>query len=401
MIVVFTTPAMGHTKPMMPLLSGLIDKGQNVVCFGHEAFEPTIRATGAEFKAYPHFSYDIEAPDFNPVRMGADLIRATHAMYPALLPQVDTLSPRLILQDFMALWGSCIGTTLGVPRIHTIPTIVLNREAERQMRREDGLVKLAGDVIRGAPSLLNAMIRTRFAVSIREAYGLANSWNKLALPVRELVFSLQEVQVGHLEGDVPRFYIGPTVDERRPLDPAPIPSGYALITFGTLSNNRTERFAAAIRGAFLAGLSVVALCGRKVDLPHLRALACSLQDAHPGQWATVIDSVPDMEALIRGAEIVIHHAGMATTWETARFRKPALFIPTIADQKVLASRLDALGIGLRLPRGRELDAQAIAAELKKVRDLACPWDKLEALLARAGGARRGVSLILNALGPAA
>jgi MGT family glycosyltransferase len=398
MIAVFTTPAMGHTKPMMPLLSGLIDAGQRIVCFGHEAFEPMIRATGAEFRAYPHVPYNIEAPDFNPVQMGADLLRATHTIRPALLPQVAALSPRLMLQDFMALWGSCIGTELGIPRIHTIPTIVLNREAEWRMRREDGLRKLVGDVVRGAPALLSAMIRTKFAASIREAYGLAHSWNKLARPVQELVFSLRDAQVGLLEGDVPRFYIGPTVDARRRLAPAPFPPGYALITFGTLSNNQTERFAAAINGAFLAGHSVIALCGNKVDLAHLRALASALEDAHPGQWARVIASVPDMEALIAGAEIVIHHAGMATTWETARFRKPALFIPTIADQKVLASQLEVLGVGLRLPRGREFDASAIAVELQKARALVCPWDKVEALLAEAGGAKRGVSLILNALG---
>jgi MGT family glycosyltransferase len=397
MIVAFTTPAMGHVKPMMPLLGGLIDEGQDVVCFGHEAFEPVIRATGAAFKPYPQVAYNIDAPDFNPVRMGADLIRAAHTIHPALLPEVAALSPRLILQDFMSLWGSCIGTELGIPRIHTIPTIVLNREAERQMHREDGLVKLARDVVCGAPALLNALIRTRFSVSVREAYGLAHSWSKLAPPVQELVFGLKEVQVGHPEGDVPRFYIGPPFDERRPLDPAPFPPGYALITFGTLSNTRTERFEAAIRGAFLAGLSVVALCGGKVDLAHLHGLARALEDAHPGQWVRVVERVPDMEAVIAGAAIVIHHAGTGSAWETARFRKPALFIPTISDQMVFASRLEALGIGLRLPRGREFDAGAIATELKRVQALDCPWDKLETLIAQAGGAKRGVSLILDAL----
>ena len=397
MIVAVTTPAMGHVKPMMPLLSGLVDAGQRVVCFGHKSFESTIRATGAEFSPYPDVPYDIEAPDFNLVQMAADLIRASHAIHSVLLPQVAALSPRLILQDFMALWGSRIGTALGVPRIHTIPTIVFNREAERQMRREDGLRKLAGDVVAGAPGLLNAMIRTRFAVSIREAYGLEGSWKALAPPMAELVFSLEEVQVGQPEGDVPRFYIGPTVNEHRRFDPAPFPPGYALITFGTLSNNQTERFEAAIRGAFAAGLSVVAQCGRKVDAARLRGLAGSLESAYPGQWARVIESVADMETLILGAGVVIHHAGMATTWETARFRKPALFIPTIADQKVLASRLEALGIGVRLPRGRELDAEAIATELKRLRGLACPWDEVEVLLGKAGGAKRGVSLILDAL----
>jgi MGT family glycosyltransferase len=399
MIVVFTTPAMGHVKPMMPLLSGLIEAGEDLVCFGHPAFEPTIRATGAEFRPYPHVDYNIDSPDFNPVQMGADLMQAAHAIYPALMPQVAALAPRLILQDFMSLWGSCIGTALGIPRIHTIPTIVLNPEAERRMRREDGPVKLAGDVIRGAPALLKAMIRTRLRVSIREAYGLENSWMRLAPPVQELVFSLKAVQVGHPEnGGVPRCYIGPTVNARRRHDPAPFPPGYALITFGTLSNNQTARFEAAIRGAFQAGLPVVAQCGRKVDLAHLRALAAALERADPGRWVKVIESVPDMETLILGAAIVIHHAGMATTWETVRFRKPALFIPTIADQKVLATQLEALGIGRRLPRGRELDEDAIAAELKKVQALACPWDRVEALLAEAGGASKGVALILDALG---
>lgn len=397
MIVAFTTPAMGHVKPMMPLLSGLIDAGQGVVCFGHQAFEPVVRATGAEFRPYPHVSYDIEAPDFNPVRMGADLIRATHAMLPALLPQVAALSPRLILQDFMSLWGSCIGTSLGISRIHTVPTIVLNREAERQMRREDGAAKLAGDVFRGALPLLSALARTRFSISLREAYGLENSWKRLAPPTQELVFSLREVQVGDPQGDIPRQFIGPTMNARRSFARAALPQGYALITFGTLSNNQTARFEAAIRGAFLAGMSVVAQCGRKVDLGHLRGLAGALEREIPGQWVRVIESVPDMETLILGADVVIHHAGMATTWEAVRFRKPALFIPTISDQKVLARRLEAFGIGIRLPHGREFDATAIANELMRVRAMACPWEKVESLLAEAGGAKRGVSLILEAL----
>ncbi|SIR60893.1 glycosyltransferase [Bosea sp. TND4EK4] len=397
MIVVLTTPAMGHVKPMMPLLAGLVGKGQKVACFGHGAFEGTIRATGAEFLPYPEVAYDIDAPDFNLVQMGADLIRTSQTIYPAILPRVAALSPRLILQDFMALWGSRIGTTLGTPRVHTIPTIVFNREAERRMRREDGIVKLAGDVLRGLPALASAMIQSKFAISVREAYGLEASWRNLSPPARELVFFLRELQVGNPDGDVPRFYIGPTVNAERRFQPPPFAPGYALVTFGTLSNNQTERFEAAIRGAFQAGMPVVAQCGRKVDLAHLRALARDLTQSHPGRVVEIVESVPDMEALIMGAKIVIHHAGMATTWETARFRKPALFIPTIADQKVLASQLDSLGIGRRLTAGRECDADAIAGALGPVRALSPDWDEVACMLARAGGADRGVELILELL----
>jgi len=397
MIVAFTTPAMGHTKPMLPLLSGLVGKGQKIVCFGHKAFESTIRSTGAQFLPYPHIDYDIDAPDFNLLQMGADLIRASQTIHAKLLREVAALSPRLILQDFMAFWASRIGTALGIPRIHTIPTLVFNPATQRRMRREDGVAKLAKDILYGTPALLREMVGLRFAASLQEVYGVERSWRRLAPPLCELVFCLRELQVGDPSGDVPRHYIGPTINEGRRFEP-PASRGYALITFGTLSNNDTRRFEAAIRGAFLAGFSVVAQCGGKVDRQHLETVARALEVAHPGQKATVLDSVSDLEALIVGADVVIHHAGMATTWETVRFSRPALFIPTIADQKVLASQLEEQGFGVRLPRGRELDARAIAGALETVKSRDYPWARIHDLLAKAGGAPAGVNVIMQALG---
>ena len=396
-IVVMTTPAMGHLKPMMPLVAGLVEDGQAIVCFGHRSFEDVIATTGAEFRAYPDVAYDIDAPDFNLVQMGADLIRASQIIYPALLPQIAALSPRLIVQDFMALWASRIGTSLHIPRIHTIPTIVFNREAQRLMRREDGLRKLAGDIVRGVPSLIGAMMKSRFAVSLHEAYGLDGSWRRLAPPIQELVFLVEGLQVGDTKGNVPRAYIGPTRNAHRRFEPAPFEPGYALITFGTLSNNETGRFEAAIEGAFRAGLSVVAQCGRKVDVGRLDALCRALEDRHPGQWGRIIETVPDMEPLLLGAGVVIHHAGMATTWEAARFRRPALMIPTISDQKVLASQLAAFGIGIRLKAADACNAAAIALALEQVQGLAGPWEELETRLEQAGGAQRGIRIILDAL----
>ena len=397
MIVAFTTPAIGHTKPMLPLLSGLVEEGHRVVCFGHKAFESSIRASGSHFLPYPDVDYDIDAPDFNLVRMGADLLRASETMHARLSAEVAALSPRLILQDFMAFWASRIGTALDVPRIHTIPTLVFNPATQRRMRKEDGFAKFARDVARGAPFLLRQMVRSGFAGSLQEVYGVERSWRKVAPPLCELVFSIKELQVGDPWGDVPRHYIGPTAGESRRLE-APAGQGYALITFGTLSNTDTRRFEAAMRGGFLAGLSVVALCGRKVDLRHLTDVAKALESAYPGQSATVLDTVDEMDPLIAGAGLVIHHAGMATTWETARHCKPALFIPTIADQKVLASKLDEQGFGVRLPRGRELDANAIASAIEAARHRDYPWAEIGKLLAKAGGKAAGLNFIREALG---
>lgn len=396
MIVAFTLPAMAHVKPMMPLLSGLVDTQRPVVCFGHGKFENLIRASGAQFLPYPEIAYDIDAPDFNLIRMGADLMRAAETFTPMLLPEVAAMSPRLILQDFMAPWASRIGTALGIPRIHTIPTLVFNPATERQMRTEDGGMKLARDVLRGAPSLVRELIRSRYALSIREVFGLERSWKRLAPPLCEMVFSIEELQAGDPRGDVPRHYIGHPFSEGRAYE-KPAIAPYALITFGTLSNTDTGRFEAAMRGALEAGLSAVAVCGGKVNLRHLECVAKALEAAYPELKAEVMDRVPEIEPWLLGADAVIHHAGMATAWETIRYCKPALFVPVNADQMVFANLLERNGLGLRLPRGRELDARAIARALLALRHRDYPCDRFRQRLAQAGGAPAGIAIILDAL----
>lgn len=405
MIVAFTLPAMAHVKPMMPLLSGLMARQQNVVCFGHEKFEHIIRSSGAAFMPYPDIAYDIDAPDFNLIKMGADLISASETITSKLLPEIAALSPRLILQDFMAPWASRIGTALGIPRIHTFATLVFNPATERLMRREDGVAKLARDVLCGSPALVRAKIGTKFALSLREAFGLERSWRRLAPPVCEIVFSLEELQSGDPRGDVPRHYIGHPFQEDRAFQEdcdreRPTLQDYALITFGTLSNTDTARFEAAMRGTLQAGLSAIAVCGGKVDMPHLVRTAQALEAAHPRRKALVVQRVPEMEPWIQGAEAVIHHAGMATAWESIRFCKPALFIPANADQMVFADQLERNGLGVRLPRGRERDADAIAHALTAARKLDYPCERFRRRRVQAGGAAAGVGIILAELAAA-
>ena len=104
-----------------------------------------------------------------------------------------------------------------------------------------------------------------------------------------------------------------------------------------------------------------------------------------------------MEPWIQGAEAVIHHAGMATAWESIRYCKPALFIPTNADQMVFADQLQRNGLGVRLPRGRERDADAIAHALTAARKLDYPCERFRQRRVQAGGAAAGVDIILAAL----
>lgn len=397
MIVVFTTPAMGHLKPMLPVLRGLCRSGVLVVCYGHLSFETVIRSSGAGFLPYPEVRYDVERPDFNLVRMAADIIDASDAIADAVLPQVRAMAPRLILQDSLALWGGRVGTALGIPRVHTVTTILFNRETVRAMCREDGPAKLTRDALSGALPLARALARSRFAVTPAEAFGLPGAWRRLAPPTMEVVLNLREVQEGLVSDGVRRCFVGPTMDEAPATGSSGLPPGYVLVTFGTLSNTSGGRFEAAMRGAMAVGLPVVALCGGKVDQERLREVAASLEAAHPGLWARVVGRVPEIEPVIRDAAAVVHHAGTGSAWEAARFRKPALFVPTIADQMVFATRLERLGIGWRLPRGSEMDDSAVARGLDAILSLDPDWEALESMQARAGGTARAVGLLLDTM----
>jgi UDP:flavonoid glycosyltransferase YjiC (YdhE family) len=394
MIAAFTIPALGHIKPMLPLLRGLVGEGQKVVCFGHKNFENLVRSAGIDFEPYPDIGYDVDFPDFNLVKMGADLLRASEIICSELEAKVASLSPSLILQDSMALWASRIGTQLGVPRIHTIPTLVFNSKTEKLMRKEDGVLKLLGDVMRGSPSLFREMVRTHFSISIREAFGLEKSWRKLEPPMCELVFSIEELQAGVPEGDIPRHYIGPPEDDEAGFELIDM-SSYALITFGTLSNNSTQRFESAMRGVCMAGYSAVAICGRKVDVTHLNSVGDQLEGQYPGLKVRVQETVASLAPWIGRAEFVVHHAGMATTWETIRRNKPGLFIPTNADQKVLATLLEHNGFGLRLSPGFEFDAHEICRALVAMRGFNFPQEQLNKRLMEAGGVDKGVEVILS------
>ena len=64
----------------------------------------------------------------------------------------------------------------------------------------------------------------------------------------------------------------------------------------------------------------------------------------------------------------------------------------------LASQLDAQGLGIRLPPGRELDPHAIARALEALKGRDYPWGRIRELLARAGGAPAGVGIVMEALG---
>ena len=57
---------------------------------------------------------------------------------------------------------------------------------------------------------------------------------------------------------------------------------------------------------------------------------------------------------------MIHHAGMASTWEAIRFGKSALMLPLNADQKVVSTYVESLGLGVRAQESNYLNVEKLS-----------------------------------------
>jgi UDP:flavonoid glycosyltransferase YjiC (YdhE family) len=55
-ILFFNIPAYGHVNPTLPAVTELVRRGHQLVYYDADAFQQALKATGAEFRAYPNSS---------------------------------------------------------------------------------------------------------------------------------------------------------------------------------------------------------------------------------------------------------------------------------------------------------------------------------------------------------
>jgi len=86
-ILVLTVPAEGHFNPFMPIISGLVKRGHEVVCFAGSVFQYRVEKTGATFRP-PPAKWDFgetETYDFFPEMCIPNLISRSGIFYHMLI----------------------------------------------------------------------------------------------------------------------------------------------------------------------------------------------------------------------------------------------------------------------------------------------------------------------------
>ena len=107
-VLFFGIPAYGHTNPTLPLVAELVGRGEQVIYYSSEAFQPAIEQTGATFRSIGTFFNEQTYVDENLVRFWYILIQATQEIIPAILADVTADKPDYVIFDSLCVWGKCL-----------------------------------------------------------------------------------------------------------------------------------------------------------------------------------------------------------------------------------------------------------------------------------------------------
>ena len=85
-ILFFNIPAYGHMNPTLPLVAELVRRGEQVIYYSSETFQPAIEQAGAAFRSISIFFNEQTPVDENLMRFAYTLIQATQEIIADILP---------------------------------------------------------------------------------------------------------------------------------------------------------------------------------------------------------------------------------------------------------------------------------------------------------------------------
>ncbi len=342
--IYFGTPVFGHTNPTLSVVAELIKRGERIVYYNSERFADAIRATGAEFRPYRGMPELPQTMSTRMVKLIPLLSSFTESFLRTHINELRAQPADLVLHDCIAIWGAEASRLMGVPRMATVPTLLVNDSvsqlAKRIMPRD---IRPGGSGIRlsDVPLLFSVFLQR---LRTNRRHGL--EYKKILDLVHadfNVVFTSAALQP-HADEFAGRFaFVGsPTVERSEEasypfeeLSDAPL----VYISLGTLFNDRPDLFQLCFDA--LGDLDVQVLLSRgKADASH-SALAA------PDNFR--IESYVPQLAVLRHSAAFVTHGGIGSASEALHCGAPQVFLPQIWDGYLMAHQISQAGAGILLP----------------------------------------------------
>ena len=357
-ILVFNIPAYGHVNPTLPVVGELIARGEQVIYYLTEEFEPQLRHTGASFRRIdgiqhrfrvpPNMSLGLRAKDSSLQQRMATfflpMMTDSLRLIPQLIDRVKAEEADYIIYGRMCLWGRALAELLGLPAVAFIPTYAMNeRSPLRQMMYSRWSSILNGELSGAAAQAMSDFQET--SKDLHERYGLSpiEPTNLFATEEELNIVTLpRQFQPDADAFDERYVFVGPCITPRSeasgfPLDRlTDLPLLY--ISLGTVFNSNPNFYATCFDAFANNDWQVVMSIGTNIDPSSVGKT--------PDNFL-VSPHVPQLE-ILQHAHMFITHGGMNSTMEAIYYGVPMVVVPQQPEQAMTAARVAELGLGLTL-----------------------------------------------------
>jgi MGT family glycosyltransferase len=334
-------PLTGHTNPSLPLVTELVNRGEEVIYYSSDAFAERIAHTSARFRPYRNaFLRDMsELPD-RMEQLAWLLLRTTAEVLQHELEAFRKERPDYLITDSVAPWGQWVGEILGVPVVTSISTFAFNRSVLAFGMRRGVRPKSARILASKIRYMLKAALMDR---RLRRAYRVRGPGIVGCVCGRSdlnIVYTSRHFQPCADTFDSHFEFVGPSMAARG--ETTGFPWGQltdrplVYVSLGTLFNADPSFYRKCFDAFSGEDLSVILSTGTKVAPESLGSAPSNF---------IVRAYVPQLEVLER-ANAFVSHGGMNSASESLYHGVPLLVIPQIGEQAIVGRRVEQLGAGI-------------------------------------------------------
>ena len=333
-IAVFCIPAHGHTNPLLPVVTELVHRGDQVRFYSFEEFREKIEKTGAEFISCDRFLDELSAGEaaglkaVSSTEMTIQDIRITINMTDFLQEEFGTFKPDVVFSDSVCFWGKLNAWKYDVPLVISTSTFAFNKMSSGYMKQSPreivGLITGMPRVNRELKKLRKLGYRFKGLLSLVQSDNVTDN----------IVYTSEKFQPYRESFSDHYLFAGPSVfSDKQPEKEPGKPLVY--VSMGTVINDRPDFYSKCIEALKDENVEVIISCGKDVDANSLGALPDNIK---------VFPYVDQLDVLSR-TSVFITHCGMNSVSESLYMASSMAFYPQTNEQEAVARRAYEIGAG--------------------------------------------------------
>ncbi len=331
-------------------------RGEHVIYYCTEEFREKIEQTGAEFRPYKGRINKFEISNDDMFRALVLINAMTVDKLEHNLDEIRDERPDYIVHDSLCTWGKHIASIAGVPAVNLMHSYPLTRSSfglrleTLSLILKVGLHKVAS---RFNPGSAANSLKKKYNINLSHSDALINFEDL------NIIYTSKYMAPKIDESEDSYHFVGPSLFFRDDKSDFPFEKlkgkQVVYISLGTLHCNNPAFYRMCIDAFLGKDCTVIISVGMEVDLQQL-----------PGAPDNFIirKSVPQQK-LLEHTSLFITHAGMNSVNEAICAGVPMLLLPHQFEQKMIARKIEELGIGIHMAIG-DLDEKSLVASSEKI-----------------------------------